>query len=138
MTFDVEGVVDGIVGGNEALGLTLRLEPLHFSLSSSDGKMRILGPVVVSQSAWTMPLLATESFHRRRVGTQSVSDDGFRHGALVPEQFPQQFQRGGLVPPLLHENVEDLTFLVDGPPHVHPDAIDMDHHLVEMTRTESI
>ena len=47
MSLDVEVIVDGTVGGNKALGLTLRLEPLHFSLSSSDGKMRILDPVVV-------------------------------------------------------------------------------------------
>ena len=126
------------MGGNEALGLPLGFEPLHFSLSSSDRKMRILDPVVVSQSAWTMPLLATESFHGSRVGTQSVRDDGFRNEALVPEQFPQQFQRGGLVPALLDQNVQNLALLVDGPPHVHPHTIDTDHHLIEMTRTESI
>ena len=48
MSFDVEIVVDGTVGGNEALGLALRLEALHFSLPSSDRKMGVLDPVVVS------------------------------------------------------------------------------------------
>lgn len=48
MTLDIEGVVDRAVGGNEALRLALRLEPLHFSLSSSDRKMRVLDPVVIA------------------------------------------------------------------------------------------
>ena len=39
VTFDVEGIVDGAVGGNELLCLALRLEPLHLPLSSSDRKM---------------------------------------------------------------------------------------------------
>ena len=47
MSFDVEIVVDGTVGGNEALGLTLGLEALHLSLSSSDRQMGVLDPVVV-------------------------------------------------------------------------------------------
>ncbi len=33
MTLDVEEIVDGDMGGNEALGLPLRLEALHLALS---------------------------------------------------------------------------------------------------------
>jgi len=47
VTLQVEGVVDRGVDGNEALSLALGLEALHFPLSSSDWKMRILDPVVV-------------------------------------------------------------------------------------------
>jgi len=54
MRFNVEGIVDGTVGGNEALGLALRLEALHFSLPSSDRKMRILHPIVFLQSTGMM------------------------------------------------------------------------------------
>lgn len=36
VALNVEGVVDRCVGGNEALSLALRLEPLHLLLSSSD------------------------------------------------------------------------------------------------------
>ncbi len=110
----------------------MRLEALDFSLSSSNRKMGILGPVVVSQSAWTVPLLATESFHGSRVGSQSVSDDGLRHEALVLEKFSQQFQCGGLVPALLDQDIEDLAFLVDSPPHVHPYTVYPDHHFIEV------
>ena len=48
MTLDVEGVVDGTMGGNETLGVALGLEPLHLSLSSSDGQVGIFRPVIVS------------------------------------------------------------------------------------------
>jgi len=54
MSLDVEIVIDGTVGGNEALGLALRLEPLHFPLSSSNRKMRILHPIVFLQSTGLM------------------------------------------------------------------------------------
>src|SRR5690606_34978613 len=37
-----------------------------------------------------------------------------------------------LVAALLHENVENLAFLVDSPPHEHAFATDRDDHLVEM------
>jgi len=36
------------MGGNEALGLALRLEALHLPLSSSDGLVRTLDTVVVA------------------------------------------------------------------------------------------
>ena len=48
MTLDVEAVVDGTIGRNEALGLALRFEPLHFSLSSADGQVRVFHPIIVS------------------------------------------------------------------------------------------
>lgn len=48
MTFDVEDIADGTVGGNEALSLTLGFEPLHLSFSSPDRQMGIFNPVVVS------------------------------------------------------------------------------------------
>lgn len=48
MSLDVEGIVDRRVRGNETLGLSLGLEPLHLSLSSSDRKVRVFDPVVVS------------------------------------------------------------------------------------------
>lgn len=51
MTLDIEGVVDRGVGGGKPLGLVLGLEALHLSLSSSDGKVRVLDPVVVDYPA---------------------------------------------------------------------------------------
>lgn len=67
MTLDAEGVVDCTVGRNEPLGLTLGLEPLHFSLPSSDRQMRILRPIVIPQSPRPMAILAPQNLHRRSV-----------------------------------------------------------------------
>jgi hypothetical protein len=48
MPLDVEEIVDGSVNGDEALGLALRFEALHLSLSSPHRKMRVFCPVVLS------------------------------------------------------------------------------------------
>ncbi len=48
MTLDVKAVVAGTMGGNESLGLTLRFEPLHFSLSLADRQVKVFHPVIVS------------------------------------------------------------------------------------------
>jgi hypothetical protein len=48
MTLDVEEIGDGSVNGDEALGLALRFEALHLSLSSSHRKVRVFRPVVLS------------------------------------------------------------------------------------------
>jgi hypothetical protein len=89
VTLKIESVVDGAVGGNEALSVALGLESLHFSLPSSNGEMRVFDPVVVAQSAGFVPLLALQNLQRGRVGRQSVGDDLIGNEALVLEQFLQ-------------------------------------------------
>ena len=79
MTLDVEGVVDGAVGGGEALSLSLGLESLHLPFSSSDGKVGVLDPVVVSQSSGLVAILAAKLAQRRLVGSQAVGDDCVRY-----------------------------------------------------------
>ncbi len=49
MAVQVEGVVDGGMGGEEALRRSRRLESLHLAFSSSDRLMQVLGPVVRTQ-----------------------------------------------------------------------------------------
>jgi hypothetical protein len=43
---EVEEIVDPVMGGEEALGLARRLEPLHLPLASSGRLMGVFGPVV--------------------------------------------------------------------------------------------
>jgi hypothetical protein len=64
---DIEGIVDRAVNGNEALGLPLGLEALHFPFSSSDWQMRIFSPIVVPQSTWLMAINTTQDLHRASV-----------------------------------------------------------------------
>ena len=52
VSLEIEDVVDGAMGGDETLGLALRLETLHFALASTDrgdgssqpGCFRAIGP----------------------------------------------------------------------------------------------
>ena len=94
--------------------------------------MRILNPVVFAQTPRPVPRYASQIPQRSRIGEQAVSHDLVRHVALALQQFPQKFQGCSLVPALLHQDVQDLTLLVDGSPHEHPFAIDAHDHLVEM------
>jgi len=51
---------------------------------------------------------------------------------LVLQQFPEQSQRCLLVPPLVHQHIEDFAFVVDGPPQVHSPSTDPHHHLCQV------
>jgi len=50
VTLDVEVVVDGGMGGEEALSRSSGLEALHFSLSPTDRLMRVFSPIVLPQT----------------------------------------------------------------------------------------
>ena len=83
MALQIERVVDGVVDGNEALSLALGFEPLHLSLPSSDGKVRVFDPVVTAQSARMMKMDALQFLECGAVGGQSVSHDFLGNEALV-------------------------------------------------------
>lgn len=114
MTGYVENIRDRGVGGNEALGLDLRLEALHLALSSPDREVRSLSPGVFAQPTGLLFATVTEDIPRCRVRHQSVSDDPLRQCALVPEQPPQQFERSGHVASLLDEHLL-ICPLLSGP-----------------------
>lgn len=75
VTLEIEDIVDGGMGGSEALSLTLGFEPLHLSLASSDGEMAVFDPIVVAQSARLMPVLALWYLERSGVRGEAVGDD---------------------------------------------------------------
>ena len=79
-----------------------------------------------------MTLQSAEVAERCLVGSETIRHDGIRNEALSLEQFSQQFQRCLPVPSLLDQDIKDLAFLVDGPPHEHPIAANSDDHLVQM------
>lgn len=56
MGFGVDAVVDGDVGGEEALGGALRFELLVLSLSASDWEMGIVSPFVLLKTARAMAI----------------------------------------------------------------------------------
>ena len=50
VALEVEGIVDGGMHVEKALGGPSRLEPLHFALASSHCLMRIFGAIISSQA----------------------------------------------------------------------------------------
>ena len=129
MALKIEGVVDRSMHAEEALGGSSRFEPLHLAFSSPHRLMRILGAIVLPE-----PLLMKAGQlqlpERRAVGAQLVRYQQFRHKALLSEQLAHQPQRRPAVAATLDQHVEDLAFVVDGTPEVHPLAGDPDNHLV--------
>jgi len=65
---------------------------------------------------------------RRAVGAQLIGYRQFRHKPLLSEKFAHQPQRRPAVAATLDQHVEDLTFVVDGKPEIHPLASDPNNH----------
>ena len=127
----VEGVVNGGVHAEEALGGASRFEALHLALSSTHDLMGILRSVVRPQAAFVMTA-ETEMLEGRGVGSRLVGDDQRRLEAVALQQLAHQLHGRVPVAPALDQHVEDLAFVVDGSPEVHLLAADPDDHLVEM------
>ena len=72
MALNVEGVVDRGMHAEEALGRSRRFEALHFALSSPHRLMRILDPIVFSETL-LMRAGQLQLPERRTVGAQLVS-----------------------------------------------------------------
>ena len=51
---EIKGVVDWGVGGEKPLGCSLGLEFLLLSFSSSDHRVGVIYPVILTHSAWPM------------------------------------------------------------------------------------
>jgi hypothetical protein len=51
---------------------------------------------------------------------------------LLSEKLAHQPQRRSGVPAALHQHVEDLAFVVNGTPEIHPLAGDPNNHLVQV------
>jgi len=132
MPLDCEEIVDGSVGGDEALGLALRFEALHLSLSSPHRKVRVFRPVVISQSAGTMTPAASQLLERSAVRKQTIGHEPIRNITLPFQQLSQQSEGCVFVAALLNEDVQDLAFVVYCTPHEHAFAVDPDDHLIEM------
>ena len=112
MALDVECVVDGGVNGQETLGGSGRFETLHLALAPSCRLMRILGLVVCAQ-ALVMASRQSNFGLRRAVRAQPVGHQHIGCKALFLEQLAHQFHRCRLVAPTLHEQIENLAFVVD-------------------------
>jgi hypothetical protein len=91
--------------------------------------MRVFGSIILPQ-----PLLMrtgqSQTPERAGVGAQLVGDQQLGSEALLLEQPADQSQRRPSVAPTLNQHFEDLAFVVDGTPQLHPLTGDPHHHLV--------
>src|SRR3954453_20214500 len=86
VALEVEGVVGGGVHRDEALGGARRLEALHFALSSAEGLMGDLGPVVLVNSLFMVGAQA-DLLERGAVRAQLVGRDPGGGEAVLAEQL---------------------------------------------------
>jgi hypothetical protein len=115
MSLKVEGVMDGSMHFEKALGRSSRLEPLHFPLSSSHDLVGILGAIVRPQSL----LMRTGQAEMPKSGSvraQLIGRQGFRREALFPEQLAHQPECRALVAAALHQHIENLALVINGAP----------------------
>ena len=108
-----EVAIDQSVRRQEPLCLTVRFEPLHLSLSSSCRSMRILSPIVQIPAG---PV--SDIRHHRSLGNavaaQAVRDEASWLVAKPTQQVLEEPLGGGAISPLLHQNIQDDTMLIDG------------------------
>jgi hypothetical protein len=64
--------------------------------------------------------------------TSNFGYQQFRHKPLLSGKFAHQPQRCPAVAATLDQHVEDLAYVVDGTPEIHPLAGDPNNHLVQV------
>jgi hypothetical protein len=104
---------------------------LHFALAAARRLMGIFGAIVLPQSL-LMTAAQLEVPEGRAVGAKLVGREQFRRETLLPEELAHQPEYSPLVAAALNQHVENLAFVVDGTPQVHPFASNPDYHLVEV------
>ena len=128
---DAEEILHDTVNRREPLELSGRCEPPHLALPLTRRLVGDLGSIVRVQIG--------DVDHRRHhgaarggVGAQLVGDQSSRDTALIVQQLPKESDGCSPIPVRWHEDVQDVTVLVDGAPQILLATLDRDKHLVEM------
>lgn len=106
-------------------------EAHYLLLASLDRQMHVFGAVVVAKPTGSMTSLQARHPQGRAAGFQTIGDEALRIGALVAEQALQKVEAHSGVAALLHDEVENLAFIVDGAPQSDALTTDGAEHLVE-------
>src|SRR6202046_5407064 len=93
--------------------------------------MRILSSLVLAQAP-LVPRGQTDFGLCRAVRAQLVGHQDIRREALFLEQLAHQFHRCSFIAPPLHEQLENLAFVVNRAPEPELPARDRHGHLIEM------
>lgn len=93
--------------------------------------MRILRPIVAPSPA-LVAIRDPEFTSRGAIRPQVIGDDFVRHQAIFLQQFAHQFQRCGLIPLGLNQDIQNLSFAIHGAPEINHASIDLEIVLVQM------
>ncbi len=118
------------MNGGEFLKTSHASKPQHRALSSSEGQVRILSPIVEPASG-RLPSAGADFAQGGSIGPEFVGHD-LLSSAMFAHCFLQEFQRGLLVSGLRNEAFKHLAFVIDSPPQIMCVAIDLHEHLVEV------
>lgn len=113
------------------MGMPDGFEAPHRPFSLARGLMRVFGSVIQSL---VLPVFDTRKdlAPGRAVAGQFIRDDHARDVLAAFQQLAEKFLRRVLVPPALHENIEDTAVLVNRPPQRGGLPIDRQEHLVQV------
>src|SRR5215813_2791781 len=99
----------------EARRVPEALEPLQTALTLADRLVGVLDTVVLAPAAKMGDSWQHDGF-RRRVARQPISHDGAGHHPKSLQEFAKEALRGPGAPAPLHQDVEHLAGVIDGPP----------------------
>ena len=125
-----EVVGDSAERDQETLCVLRRLEPLENPFAFTRRQVRFFSAVVQALVP-TMLTVRQCSANRGRVAGKLVGDHDTRLGATLSIKGPTQETLGGyLIAPLLNQNVQYDSVLIDGSPQPVPFAADLERHFV--------
>src|SRR5271155_2874198 len=133
MALDVERILCCCMYREKSLRRSDALEPLHLPLPPSGWLMRILCSIVAPSTAFMAscdPKVAGCSPIRAQV----ICDEFVWDKAIFLQQLAHQFERRPLVPPGLHQHIQNFTFGIHGAPKVDHATVDLEIDFVEMPR----
>jgi hypothetical protein len=129
MTLNVRGVVDRGLDIQEALGRAWRLETLLLALAPSDRLMRILRTIV---GTLIIDVLSGQAEGPKgdMTGSEFIGCDPDWRPPVLLQKFPHQLQCSLGVPLRLHEEIQNLAFIVNGSPQLMAPPSNDDDHFV--------
>src|ERR1700733_8280153 len=93
--------------------------------------MRVFS-TIVQVAALSMLNIRQQASLRHAIAFKFVGDDHSRHILQALQQTLEEPLGGFPITPLLDQNVEDDTILIDGAPQIMLNALDPDEYLVEV------
>jgi len=114
----------------ENVGMTRGFEPLHETLALARRPMRVLAPVI-EITTLTMLYPWEHLALGRAVALQLVYNDDAGHIPQALEQLAKELLGGLLVPPALHQDVEDVVVLIHRSSQVMTPAVNGQKHLID-------